>query len=188
MAITARLCAVLALFALASPAHAGFVAYSFTTDSSFAGGSLSGSFRVDEADIVDGKLTAGEIQNYEFTFIDPSGEPAHYALNDLVPDLLVDPETGIPIAPLSGLDCFLLGDQIGDGGLAQVELSANALVPNGSFWVAINLPTGENDAGFGHWTVTPAGTNPVPAPPGAALGIAGASCLVLVRRMRSRSK
>src|SRR5262249_52914545 len=108
----AALAALLTLLA-ASPARGGFVVYSFTSDSSDRGGSLSGSFRVDEADLLDGVLSTADVRDYAFTFTDPSGGTTQYALSGVVPDIDVDPSTGVP----TGLGGFVLGDQVGDSGV-----------------------------------------------------------------------
>ena len=168
-----RLVACLALLAAASPARAGFVTYAFTSDLSDGGGSLAGSFRVDTADLLDGILSTGDVRDYQFTFTDPSGGTTAYALGDVLPDLPVDPATGIPLA---GFDGFVLGDEVGSGA-AQAFLTSEALTPGGSFWVAVG--GGEADAGFGHWEIGPEAVSPVPAPAGLVLGLVGAGCLAV---------
>ena len=70
MSIPIRLIALLIVFAATIPARAGFITYTFTSDSSESGGALSGSFRVDQADLLDGLLTRTDVQNYQFTFTD----------------------------------------------------------------------------------------------------------------------
>ena len=111
-----RLVACLALLAAASPARAGFVTYAFTSDLSDGGGSLAGSFRVDTADLLDGILSTGDVRDYQFTFTDSLGGTTHYSLGDVVPDIAVDPTTGIP----TGFIGFILGEQI-EGGIAQAD-------------------------------------------------------------------
>jgi hypothetical protein len=188
MSRAVRLFACLALAAAAPDARAGFITYAFTSDTSGNGGSLAGSFRVDEADLADGILSTGDIQNYLFTFTDPTGATALYTLNSVLPDLPVDPATGIPLPPPLGFDGFVLGDQIGGGdGIVQVALTSEALTPDASFWFASNRPNDESeeaDGGFGHWVIAPEDANPVPAPAGAILGLIGAGCLAFGRRLR----
>ena len=173
----AALAALLTLLA-ASPARGGFVVYSFTSDSSDRGGSLSGSFRVDEADLLDGVLSTADVRDYAFTFTDPSGGTTQYALSGVFPDIDVDPTTGVP----TGVGGFVLGDQVGDSGVAEAALTPQALTPGSSLWVANTRPMDESDGGFGHWQIGPAAA--APAPGGAALGLAGAGCLAAVRLLR----
>jgi hypothetical protein len=187
MSFTVRLFAGLALLAAASPAQAAFINYTFTSDSSGGGGSLTGSFRVAEADLLDGILSTTDIQNYLFTFTDASGVATHYTLSDVLPDLPVDPATGIPLAPPAGFDGSVLGDEIGGDGLAQAFLTSEALTPGASLWVAISLPNGESesaDSGLGHWEITAEGVDPVPAPAAVVLAVIGVGCVGIARRLR----
>ena len=115
MSRAVRLLACLALVAAAPDARAGFITYTFASDTSDRGGSLAGGFRVDEADLLDGILSTDDVQDYLFTFTDPTGATAHYALSAILPDLPVDPATGIPLPPPLGFDGFVLGDQVGGG-------------------------------------------------------------------------
>jgi hypothetical protein len=179
MSIPARLIALLIVLAATAPARAGFITYTFTSDSSESGGSLAGSFRVDELDLLDGLLTRTDVQNYQFSFTDSSGGTTLFTLGDVVPELAVDPTTGIPIGPIG----FVLGEQVGGDGIAQADLTADALASDTSFWQAISLPTGATDTGRGHWTIAPEGANPVPAPASVVLGLVGAGCLAIGRRM-----
>ncbi|MBP3956362.1 hypothetical protein J8F10_13840 [Gemmata sp. G18] len=174
--------AVAALLAVASPARAGFITYSFKTDSSDSGGSLTGSFQVDQADLLDGALSTSEVQNYSFTFKDQAGGTTVYALNGVFPDLAVDPLTGIP----TGLGSSVLGDQIGESGLVQTFLDSQALSPGASQWFAITRPTDAIGSGTGHWEIGPSTVTPTPAPPGMVLALSGMGCLAVARRFRSR--
>jgi hypothetical protein len=180
MSSPARLIALLIVLAAAGPARAGFITYAFTSDSSELGGSLSGSFRVDELDLLDSLLTRTEVQNYQFTFTDFLGGATLYTLADLLPEeLAVDSITGIPIGPIG----FVQGEQVGGDGLAQADLTADALTPDTSNWLA-RIPSGAVDTGRGHWTIEPEGANPVPAPAGIVLGFAGAVCMAIGRGIR----
>jgi hypothetical protein len=183
MTLAVRLFALLALLAAASPARAGFITYAFTSDSSDGGGALVGSFRVDQADLLDGVLSTADVQNYQFTFTDPSGGTTLFTLSGVFPDLAVDAATGVPV----GSGGSVLGDQIGDDGVAQSFLTSDALTPGASFWTALTRPTDLTDAGFGHWDISPEVVNTVPAPAGAVLGLVGVGCVAIGRRFRSRS-
>jgi hypothetical protein len=178
----AALAGVLALLATAAPARAGFITYAFTSDSSDRGGSLVGGFRVDQADLLDGVLSTSDVRDYGFNFTDSSGGATPYVLSGVFPDLDVDPASGVP----TGIDGSVLGDQVGDAGIVQAFLTSAALTPGASFWVANTQPSGETDAGFGHWEIAPEGVNPVPAPAGAVLGLVGVGCLAVGRLTRRR--
>ena len=182
-----RLFACLALLAAASDARAGFLKYTFTTDSAAGGGSLSGSFRVDEAAILDGFLSAGDIRDYLFTFTDGSGGTAQYAFDVLAPDeIAVNPATGVPLP--TGFDNFVFGAQLGGIGFVQTTLNSDALAPGSSPWTAVaQFDDGSDpicDIGAGHWQIAQEGLDPVPAPAGLTLGLVGAGCLALGRLRR----
>jgi hypothetical protein len=172
---------VLTLLAAASPARAGFITYTFTSDSAFPGGSLTGSFRVEQADLADGVLSAGDVKNFSFTFTAPSGGTTQYVFSDVAPDIEVDPLTGVP----TGLGGSVLGDQAGGGAGIRADLTSDALTPDASFWLATTQPTGESAVGNGHWEIGPE-VNAVPAPAGAVLGLVGAGCLAVGRLLRRR--
>jgi hypothetical protein len=182
---TVRLVACLALLAAASPARAGFITYAFASDSADRGGALTGSFRVDDADLLDGILSTDDVRDYQFTFTDPSGGTTVYTLGGVLPDLNVDPVTGIPLAPPAGLGGSVLGDAVGGVGAAQAFLTSEALTPGASFWVALGA-TGETDGGVGHWEIAPEVVSPVPAPAGLILGLVGVGCLTIRERVRRR--
>jgi hypothetical protein len=179
--LCAALAAVLALLTTASPADAGFVTYSFTSDSSVAGGALAGSFRVDEADLLDGLLSTADVKDYAFTFTASSGAVTHYDFVGVFPDVPVSPLTGLPTG--SG---DVLGEVISDGSGAQAALTPEALTLNTPHWAASNQATGEIDSGQGHWEIGPA--QAAPAPGGAVLGLVGAGCLGLGRLIRRRAR
>jgi hypothetical protein len=174
-----------ALVLLAAPAaRAGYVTYTFTTDPSDAGGSLAGSFRVDQADLLDGVLSTGDVRDYAFVFTAPSGGTTTYDLFGVFPDIAVDLLTGVP----TGFG-FVQGNQAGqvsDPGIANVDLTPLALAPGESAWVAITRPTEETATGVGHWDIS-ADVSPVPAPAGAVLALVGAGCLAGSRLARRRA-
>ncbi len=174
--------AVALALSAAPPVRAGSITYTFTSDTSTSGGSLTGSFRVEEADLLDGILSTADVQDYAFTFTDSSGGTTLYVLSGVFPDLAVAPLTGIPL----GSSATVLGDQVGESGAAVVSLSDLALAPAESAWSASRQPTGENDSGLGHWEIVPAAGSAVPEPAGAVLGLVGAGCLAAVRRVRCR--
>lgn len=180
----AVLAAALALLA-ASPAQAAFVTYTFTTDSSTFGGSLAGSFRVDQADLSDGVLSTADVRDFSFTFTDSLGGTTQYALAEIVPDIAVDPLTGVPVGIPIGLEGLVSGAQAGEGGLAFAFLTSRSLTPNESFWAALTLPSGATDSGLGHWQIGEA--NVVPAPGGALLGLVGGGFVALARSVRRRA-
>ncbi len=175
--------AVVVLLAAASPAQAGFITYSFTTDSSVNGGSVTGSFQVDQADLADGLLSTADIKNYKFTFKDSSGVMTIYALEGVFPDIAVDTLTGIP----TGTSGSVLGTQ-GDAGLVQAFLTSDALTPGASGWAAVSPSSAGStaDGGTGHWDIGPSTVTPTPAPAGVVLAVSGIGCLALVRRFRPR--
>ncbi|AMV27758.1 hypothetical protein VT84_25375 [Gemmata sp. SH-PL17] len=175
--------AVVVLLAAASPAQAGFITYSFTTDSSVNGGSVTGSFQVDQADLADGLLSTADIKNYKFTFKDSSGVMTIYALEGVFPDIAVDTLTGIP----TGTSGSVLGTQ-GDAGLVQAFLTSDALTPGASGWAAVSQSSdgATADGGTGHWDIGPSTVTPTPAPAGVVLAVSGIGCLALVRRFRPR--
>ncbi len=174
--------AVLALF-VAPPARAGFT-YTFTSDPSTFGGSLTGSFRVDEADLLDGLLSTEDVRDYAFTLTDLSGTKTLYAFSGVFPGIAVNPLTGVPLADPLGFGATVLGDQIGEAGVVAVSLTDAALAPMGATWVTSVQPTGEVYSGTGHWQIGPDGISPAPVPGGATLALIGAGCLTAARRLR----
>jgi hypothetical protein len=179
MSIALRLFAVFAFLVAASPANAGFIKYSFVTDTSDSASSLSGSFQVDEVDLLDGVLSTADVQNFLFTFSHPMGNTI-YALSDIVPEIEVDSTTGIPVSDLS----VILGHPVMGAGGIIVDLKSNALDTEGSTWTADTDSSEVFGAGTGHWIIGPADANPVPSPAGIVLGLVGIGSLAAHRFRR----
>ena len=182
----AAVAAALALF-VAPPVRAGSITYTFTSDTSTFNGSLTGSFRVDAADLLDGFLSTGDVKDYTFTLTDLSGTKTSYAFNGVCPDIAVNPLSGVPLTNPSGSVATVLGDQVGESGAAAVSLTDAALAPGGATWFASVQPTGDVDSGTGYWQIGPDGGSPVPVPGGATLALIGAGCLTAARRLRPKS-